>query len=110
MATMAMPATKRSERAASTSAPPGICPISETKPAADRHEADIDLRPALRGEIDRDERPESGLHVGDEKNEPVETAQAAPRRRRRRFGSRRLSGGRGGIGSFGRAVRVRPVA
>src|SRR5580658_2588931 len=36
MAAMAMPATSRSERAASTSAPPGICAIRETKPAADR--------------------------------------------------------------------------
>ncbi len=35
MAATAIPATKRSERTASTSAPPGICPIRETKPAAE---------------------------------------------------------------------------
>src|SRR5580692_6303228 len=33
---MATPATNRSDRAASTSAPPGIWPMSEMKPAADR--------------------------------------------------------------------------
>ena len=36
--------------------------------AADRqHETDVDLGPFLRGEIDRDERTEAGLHVGDER-------------------------------------------
>ena len=49
--------------------------------AADRqHEADVDLRPFLRRQIDRDERAEPGLHVGDEEDEPVEAAQAAARR------------------------------
>src|ERR1700683_2904152 len=35
MVTMAMPATTRSERAASTMAPPGIWPMSDTMPAVD---------------------------------------------------------------------------
>ena len=56
------------------------------------HEPDIDLGPALRGEINRDERPESGLHVGDEENEPIEPAQAALRRRERRLGPLRAVG------------------
>ena len=57
------------------------------------NKADVDLRPFLRGQIDRDERPETGLHVGDEEDEPVEAAQAASR-------------GRGG----GSAVLLRPSA
>jgi hypothetical protein len=45
--------------------------------ATDReHEADLRLSPFLRGQIDRDERTESRLDVGKEKNEPVEAAQA----------------------------------
>jgi hypothetical protein len=35
MAITPMPATKRSERAASTNAPPGIWPINETRAAAE---------------------------------------------------------------------------
>ena len=42
-----------------------------------KHEADVDLRPLLRREIDRHERTETGLHVGDEEDEPIEAAQAA---------------------------------
>ena len=61
--------------------------------AADRqHEADIGLRPFLRRQVDRDERAESGLHVGDEEHEPVEPAQAA-RRGMRRLAARWLDGG-----------------
>jgi hypothetical protein len=58
------------------------------------HKSDIDLRPFLRGEKDRDERPETGLHVGDKENEPVEAAQAARRRRQRWFAAVRLRAGR----------------
>ena len=48
--------------------------------AADRqHQADLDLRPFLRRQIDRDERPEAGLHVGEKEDEPVEAAQALAR-------------------------------
>ena len=48
--------------------------------APDReNEADIDLGPFLRGQVDRDEWTKAGLHVGDEEDEPVEPAQAAPR-------------------------------
>ncbi len=53
-------------------------------------EPDIDLRPSLRGEINRDERAEAGLHVGDKENEPVEPAQAVPRRQQRRLRPFRL--------------------
>ena len=49
------------------------------------HEADIELRPALPGQIDRHERAETGLHVGDEEDEPIEPAQAARRRMQRRL-------------------------
>ena len=47
------------------------------------HEADIDLRPFLRRQIDRDEGAEAGLHVGHEEDEPIEPAQAASRGPRR---------------------------
>ena len=47
------------------------------------HKADIELRPALPGEVDRHERAETGLHVGDEEDEPIEPAQAARRRMQR---------------------------
>jgi hypothetical protein len=39
----------------------------------------------LPGEIDRDERSETGLHVGDEEDEPIKSAQAARRRMQRRL-------------------------
>ena len=49
--------------------------------AADRqHKADLDLGPFLRRQIDRDERPEPGLHIGEKEDEPVEAAQALARR------------------------------
>ena len=52
--------------------------------APDReHEADIDLGPRHRREIDRDERPETSLHIGDEEHEPVEAVLARLRRMRR---------------------------
>ena len=94
----ATPATSRSERAASTSAPPGIWPDQRDEARGREHQADVDLRPFLRGEIDRDERPEAGLHVGDEEDEPVEPAQAAratDARRLARAGSRRRQRERG---------------
>jgi len=48
--------------------------------AADRqHQADLDLSPFLRRQVDRDERTESGLHICEEENEPVETALALAR-------------------------------
>ena len=56
--------------------------------AADRqHEADLDLGPFLRRQIDRDERPEAGLHVGEKEDEPVEAALALARGRRWRLGA-----------------------
>ena len=98
-----MPATSRSERAASTSAPPGICADQGHEAGRGENKADIDLRPFLRGEIDRDEGPEAGLHVGDEEDEPIEAAQAAPRRRERRLGWLRRRSPR-------RLGRTRPAA
>jgi hypothetical protein len=48
---------------------------------ADRqHEADLDLRPLLRGQIDRNERTEAGLNVGEKEDEPVEATLAFARR------------------------------
>jgi hypothetical protein len=70
-----------------------------------QHEADVDLCPFLSGEIDRNERPEAGLDVGNEKDEPVEPAQAPVRRTRRWFARGRLRCGPGG-----RRMLVRPLA
>jgi hypothetical protein len=39
----------------------------------------------LRGQIDRNKRPETGLDVGDKKDEPVESAEALRRWFQRRF-------------------------
>ena len=50
-------------------------------------ETDVDLRPLLRGEKDRDERPKASLHIGDEEDEPIKPAQAARRRPQRRLRS-----------------------
>jgi hypothetical protein len=44
----------------------------------------------MRGQIDRDERPEAGLDVSEEEGEPVEAARARPRRRIARCGRRLL--------------------
>ena len=65
------------------------------------NKADIDLRPFLGGEEYRDEGAETGLHVGDEEDEPIEAAQAAPRRRQRRLG---------GVGPLARRWRGRAYA
>ena len=61
--------------------------------AGRQHQPDVDLGPFLRGEIDRDERTEAGLDVGDEEDEPVEPAKAAP------GGMRRLASPAGGDGT-----------
>ena len=81
--------------------------------AADRqHEADLDLGPFLGGQIDRNERPEAGLHVGQKENEPVEAALAFARGRRwrawlQRFGyeRRNIAGGGGSLA----AIVVDPI-
>ncbi|MET4839520.1 hypothetical protein ABIF62_000015 [Bradyrhizobium japonicum] len=70
--------------------------------AADRqHEADLDLRPFLRREVDRDEGAEPGLHVGEEEDEPVEAAQALARRRRKARRRRR-----GNVVPFNAAIAI----
>jgi hypothetical protein len=46
-----------------------------------QNKTDVELRPGVRGQIDRDERPEAGLDVVEEKGEPVKAARACPRRR-----------------------------
>jgi hypothetical protein len=63
-----------------------------------KHETNVDLRPFLRGEKNRDERPKAGLYVGNKKDEPIESAQTAARRRERRL-DRIGSPGRGRSGS-----------
>ena len=67
MTATAAPATSPFERAASTMH--AARDLAEQRhDAADRqHETDLDLRPFLRGQIDRDERAEAGLHVGEKK-------------------------------------------
>ena len=48
--------------------------------ATDRqHQADLALGPFLGRQVDRDERTETRLDVGEEEDEPVETAQAGAR-------------------------------
>ena len=43
--------------------------------AGDRqYETDLDLRPFLRGQIDRHEGTETGLHIGEKEDKPVEAA------------------------------------
>ena len=49
------------------------------RPAEAEREADLGLGPSLAREIDRDERAEAGLDIGDEEDEPVEPALAALR-------------------------------
>ena len=64
------------------------------QPARGEDEADIDLSPRLRGQIDCDKGTKAGLDIGQEKAEPVEAAEArawrlgARPRRRPRGGSR----------------------
>jgi hypothetical protein len=48
-------------------------------------QADIDLGPFLAGQVDCNEGAEAGLNVGDAEDEPVQPAQAFPRRREPRF-------------------------
>jgi len=63
----------------------------ESVQAARRQDqADIELRPLMRGQIDRDERTKSGLDVRKEEREPVETARTCLRRRTRCRGRRLL--------------------
>src|SRR5207248_1717080 len=60
--------------------------------AADRqHQADLGLGPLLRREVNRDERSESGLHICQKEDEPVEAARALARGSCRRFVHHRLS-------------------
>jgi hypothetical protein len=40
------------------------------------YQADFDLGPLLGGQIDRDERTESGLDVGEKEDEPIKPAAA----------------------------------
>jgi hypothetical protein len=48
----------------------------------------------LRGQKDRDKRPEASLHVGDKKDEPIKPEAAAPRGRQRWLRRAGLLGGR----------------
>ena len=80
-----MPATAtmaalRLEGTVSTSQPPGSW-LTRPGDTSDRqHQADIGLVPLLRGEIDRQERPEPRLHVGNEEREPIEAPLTLPGR------------------------------
>jgi hypothetical protein len=55
------------------------------KAAGGQNQSDVDLGPLMGREIDRDERAEPGLYVGDEEREPVERALAPARRPDRRL-------------------------
>jgi hypothetical protein len=43
------------------------------------NKADVELRPLMRGEIDRDEWLKAGLHVGEKESEPIQPASAHSR-------------------------------
>jgi hypothetical protein len=58
--------------------------------ARGQDQADIELRPLMRGQIDRDERTKAGLNVRKEEREPVKTARTRLRRRTRGCGRRLL--------------------
>ena len=67
-------------------------PQQRDQAAGREHEADVNLRPLLRREIDRNEWAEAGLNVGHEENEPVEPAKTVAGGMR---GGSFASGGRG---------------
>ena len=75
IATTLNAARTRSERAASTRAPPGIWPAKATKTAGGQHEPDIALGPFLRGQINGHQGAEAHLRVCKEEDEPIESAQ-----------------------------------
>ena len=60
------------------------------KPSRGQDQPDIELRPLMRGQIDRDERTKPGLNVRKEEGEPVKTARTRLRRRTRCCGRRLL--------------------
>jgi hypothetical protein len=60
----------------------GHLPGQRNKSSRGQDQADIELRPLMRSQIDSNERTKTGLNVGEKKGEPVEAANA-PRRRRR---------------------------
>jgi hypothetical protein len=74
------------------------------------NKADIDLRPFLGGEEYRDEGAETGLHVGNEEDEPIEAAQAASRRRQRRLGGVGPLARRWGGRAYATALPIMTVA
>ena len=67
-----------------------MCIRDSHEPARRQDQADIELRPLMRSQIDRNERTESGLDVREEEGEPVETARTCLRRRTRCRGRRLL--------------------
>jgi hypothetical protein len=60
---------------------PGHLAGERHEPAGGQNQPDIKLGPSVRGQIDRNERTETGLDVGEKKGEPVEAARASSRRR-----------------------------
>ena len=79
-------ATMLLRRAASTSAPAGTWLAMEVAVPRLRAKPIARLRPALRRQIDDDERAEAGLDIGDEEVEPVQPALGGARHRRRQTG------------------------
>ena len=64
----------------------------QTDYAPDRqHQTDLGLGPLLGREVNRDERSESGLHICQKEDEPVEAARALARGSCRRFDHHQLS-------------------
>jgi len=75
-----------------------------------QNQADVDLRPFLRSEKNRDERAEPGLHIGDEEDEPIDAAQAARRGRQRRLAAGRFLAARWRRRGDNPTLPIRPVA
>jgi len=56
--------------------------------AGSENKTDVELRPLVRGKVNRDERTKAGLDVGQKKGKPIEAAAAAGRSGAGRCGQR----------------------
>jgi len=76
--------------------------------AGGQNEADIELRPMVRGQIDRDKWTKTGLDVSQEKSKPIKSARAGGRRGGGRFRKRlrRRKRWRGAAAGADRAVKL----
>ena len=66
----------RGERTAFDERTPGHLAGERHQAARSKDQADIELRPRMRGEVDGHKRAEAGLDIGEKEREPVEAALA----------------------------------